>query len=509
MNENINITIMLTSGVINGVKVNNNLFFRHDSEKEEDFYNKRIIPLLNEKGINFVWYYKNSEVKIIEEKDYFIEDTDIVNITKKQIGNIITANTQSDLHYDEQLYAIRLYEKEFNKKYEYGNIAAFREIQNILLHDVIRDFYDYDFDEVLTTYFNDEDCKIIKENQKLTVIDDKIIYDWNSSCIESSIYEIRIKNDEKNKQIEEKLINEQGLLNAKCYANNCRDDVLSGKQILLQESSYNISNMYGASNVGKKRKNQQDSYVILEHPQNKEFKLLAVADGMGGHASGEIVSNHTVKKLIEWFEKQDSSIMNDMKYAKSLIDEYLNNILDDLPSEKALNGGTTLVAALVGKDETLIINIGDSRVYTMKNGKIKQETKDQSLSQKLYERGELDEDVMRFYKDNNVIENALRKNTTTSGADYTVIQNQTYDKILLVSDGVTDCLSKEDISKLMRISKKGKVAENIVEAALNTDSILPRKYMNNDLYVHKISGGKDNTTAVYYDSEEIPEYKHR
>ena len=509
MNENINITIMLTDGVIEGVKVNNDLFFRHDNETEEDFYNKRIIPSLNGKGIDFVWYYKNSEVKVIEEKDYFIEDTDTVNITKKQIGNIITASNQSDLHYDEQLYSIRLYEKEFNRKYEYGNNKTFREIQDILLHDVIRDFYDYSFEEVLKTYFNDEDCATIKDNQQMMIIDDKIIYNWNTRCVQGALYEIRKNNDLKNKQIEEKLISEEGLLNAKCYINNCREDVLSGKQIALQESNYNISNMYGASNVGKKRNNQQDSYVILEHPQNKEFKLLAVADGMGGHASGEIVSNHTVKKLIEWFEKQDSSIMDDMDYTKSLIDDYLNNILDDLPSEKALNGGTTLVVALVGKDETLIVNVGDSRAYTMKNGKIKQETKDQSLSQKEYEKGNIEEDLMRFYYDNNVIENAIRKNETTSGADYKVISNQDYDKILLVSDGVTDCLSKEEIAKLMRISKKGKVAENIVEAALNTDSILPREYMDNELYVHEISGGKDNTTAVYYDSEEIPEYKHR
>lgn len=509
MENQVNIIVMLDNGVIQGVKVNDDLFFKHENENETDFYNKRIIPLLKDKGIDFIWHYKNSNVVVMEEKDYLIKETDIVNITKKQIGNILTANKQTDLNYDEQLHAVRFYEKDLGKKYEYGNNDCFKEAQRRILFEISGEFYEKDFEEVLNEYFSKEDSEIIKDNQTLMVIDDKIVYDWNTKYIEGALYEIRRKNNKKQQEIEEKLVSEKHLLNAKCYINNCREDVLSGKQIVLQESSYNIGNMYGVSNVGKKRKTQEDSFVILEHPQNKEFKLLAVADGMGGHKSGEIVSNHVVKKLIEWFERQDSSLMNDMNHAKTLINEYLHTILDDLPSEKALNGGTTLVTALVGKNETLLVNIGDSRVYTMKNGKIKQETKDQSLSQQLYEIGELDEDVMRFYYQNNVIDNALTKKTVEPGADYKVISNQTYDKILLVSDGVTDCLSKEEIGKLMRISRKEKLAENIVEAALNTDSVLPRKYMNNEKYVREIHGGKDNTTAVYYDSEEIPEYKHR
>ena len=509
MNNQVRITVMLDNNIIQGVKVNDFLFFRHEDENEVDFYNKRIIPFLREEKINFIRYYNDGYVDVIQEKDYVILDTDVIAINKKQIGNILTANNQSELHYDEQLYVTKLYQKEFDRKYEYGGIADFREIQNILLHKIIRDFYDYDFENVLKSYFNDEDCKIIKDNQQIEIKDEKVIYRWKSSSIESALYEIRLNKNLKNKQIEEKLLNGQGLLNVKCYTNNCREDVLSGKQITLQQSSYSLGNMYGVSNVGKRRTTQEDSYVMLEHPQNKDFKLLAVADGMGGHESGEIVSNHVVKKLVQWFESQDSSLMSNMERAKDLINQYLSSILDDLPSKKALDGGTTLVAALVGKDETLIVNIGDSRVYTMKNDDLRQETKDQSLSQIFYDSGKIKEDLMRFYRENNVIDNSLSKINDDFWADYKIISNQTYDKILLVSDGVTDCLSKEEISKLMRISKKGKVAENIVEAALNTDSILPKEYMDNELYAHKISGGKDNTTAVYYDSEEIPEYRHR
>ena len=74
-------------------------------------------------------------------------------------------------------------------------------------------------------------------------------------------------------------------------------------------------------------------------------------------------------------------------------------------------------------------------------------------------------------------------------------------------------LSDEQLERLMKISRRNKVAENIVEAALNTDSVIPKKYSYDNIYVQEVKGGKDNTTAVYYDNsefeEELPRYKHR
>ena len=305
--------------------------------------------------------------------------------------------------------------------------------------------------------------------------------------------------------------------NTKIYErviNRCKEDIILGKQIKLMHSEYSLGNtMYAVQDVGKRRNNQEDSVLILEHPLNNDFKLLAVSDGVGGNVGGELASSHIVAKLSSWFENLNPNLYNDIEQVKTSLNNMLPHILNDL--EAPDEASATLSAVIVGKDNTLITNIGDSRVYSMKNQKITQETIDDSIVQKMFETKAIpNKELMRFNKRSNVITNYISKLQEAIEPSYSIIENTSYDRIIAVSDGVTDCISEKELENLMKTKNKEKMTSDIVNYATLNDSYLnetldnlPRKETrqavkaikyNPDIYMNKINGGKDNTTIAAY-----------
>ena len=294
------------------------------------------------------------------------------------------------------------------------------------------------------------------------------------------------------------------------YKNNCKEDVLSGLQLQKEHTEYNIGKtLFATSDKGKIRENQEDSVLILEHPNNENIKLIAVADGVGGSLDGDLASNYTLKSIINWFEKQDN-FENIIKTMESLR-KTLKNVLKDADMHRW--AATTLSLALITENDTLIANIGDSRVYTMTDGKLKKETIDDSITEEYLEKGYLlDKTLQRFHKENNGITRAITKDGNYNAVGYKIINND-YDKIIAVTDGVIDCLSETQLEEIIRKSKNEQLTVNIVRSALNNDSdlyfeiaLLPKE--NQDLieefkdfldeYHTTIEGGKDNATAAAY-----------
>ena len=305
--------------------------------------------------------------------------------------------------------------------------------------------------------------------------------------------------------------------NTKIYEkviNRCKEDIILGKQIKLMHSEYSLGDtMYATQDVGKRRNNQEDSVIILEHPLNNDFKLLAVSDGVGGNAGGELASSHIVAKLASWFENLNPNLYNDIEQVKTSLNNMLPYILKDLEAPK--EASATLSAVIIGKDKTLITNIGDSRVYSMKNQKIIQETIDDSIVQKMFETKAIpNKELMRFNRNSNIITNSISKQKESIEPSYSIIKNTSYDRIIAVSDGVTDCISEKELENLMMTKNKEKMTSDIVNYAIQNDSYLkktidnlPKKEKrqavkaiknNPDIYMNKINGGKDNTTIAAY-----------
>ena len=250
------------------------------------------------------------------------------------------------------------------------------------------------------------------------------------------------------------------------------------------------------TNKGTIRTKNEDYVTSITHPFNNKFKLLAVADGVGGNSKGEYASKFVINELEQWFTNIPlvtlySSIKTAELLYKVIID--INNRLY-LSEYNKSNCGTTLTCAIITDKETLIANIGDSRAYAIINNELKQLTKDDSLVWYYYEQGKLTKDELRYHTQSNLI-------TKCIGHKYNVkptilkIGNNIYSGLILFTDGITDCLSDDRIKFIINRKHKNNIANQLIKEAVF------KKQHNKvplGLNFHNIIPGKDNASVALY-----------
>ena len=231
--------------------------------------------------------------------------------------------------------------------------------------------------------------------------------------------------------------------------------------------------------------------------------MVVVADGMGGGQFGEVASNIVITELKNWFEnltqeQKKCYYTGIANLQENLLDEILLNVQSKIQYDTLYSGGTTLVCALVGEKDTMIANIGDSRAYKVLNGKIIQLSREDAIAQSYLENGNFDtKEISRFYNYSNILSQCLgMNNRELNYPSVEIIKNTDYDMILLFTDGVTDCLSDEDIAIVCRTTDKKYLTKKIVEKALMHDSLLPEEYCDDAELTGYIPAGKDNATAA-------------
>ncbi len=283
--------------------------------------------------------------------------------------------------------------------------------------------------------------------------------------------------------------------------NRCLEELKSGAQLKHERVDYTLDGtLFASSTVGQKRTNQEDSVIILTHPQNPDFKLLAVADGMGGTERGEEASSYLLKEISDWFNHLPAEGYYYLTDIANNYEEKLKQINNDL-CQNVRGGGSTLVSAIVFENETLITNIGDSRAYTYDDNGLRLITRDDSVVWKEMEykakennKQITDTDInnLRFASRNNVISNAF--GYSYMEVNSFPVNNHSYDKLLLFSDGVTDLLSMDDIYSITANSNPETISNIIITQALN-QSI--SAYNEEGKYV-TIPAGKDNATVAMF-----------
>ena len=272
--------------------------------------------------------------------------------------------------------------------------------------------------------------------------------------------------------------------------NNCREDIINGVQIEKNQVEYNIGKtMYAASNVGR-RENQEDSVLILEHQEDKNIKLLAVADGVGGEENSQQASQYLMKELLIFFESNKAKHYSNLEYIKKALEQKILLINNEIIEKKL--GKTTLSMAIITNEATLIVNIGDSRIYTYNENNLNQETRDDSLVQLFYENNIIKEkELRRFHNRSNEITNCIGSYNISINSK---VMKTDYEIIIGLTDGVIDCLSEEEIKKVIEV-KEGNLAKDLVNKAINNISINTSKFILPGEYQSVIIGGKDNATA--------------
>ncbi len=288
--------------------------------------------------------------------------------------------------------------------------------------------------------------------------------------------------------------------------NRCRSDVLNGSQFVQKRNEYSLGgSLYAVSDMGNIRKNQEDSVLILTHPKNSNFKFLMVADGMGGMDAGEEASSYITKRMLEWFESINVSYYENTNDLEEQFKNILNQINDEL-CEKFMSegkrGGSTFVGAIIGKYNTLLCNIGDSRGYILKNGELKQVTEDNSVGYSLYKAGEVRKDDIRFLRNSNVITKCMGYSTDELYPSVKILKND-YDRLILFTDGIWDSLSDDKIKVITKRTGPKELAGALVDSALSTDSYLRKDITNTSEFKSFIPSGHDNATVAVYNNEEI------
>lgn len=212
----------------------------------------------------------------------------------------------------------------------------------------------------------------------------------------------------------------------------------------------------GQTNVGRKRAHNEDNLVLVEAEN-----LFVVADGMGGHASGEVASQIAVESISDFFRRssENDEITWPYKEEKGLRYEEnrlvtgikLSNlrVFETASSDKALKGmGTTLVSALFTEGTAYMGHVGDSRGYRIRDGAIEQVTEDHSLLNDYIKANKLTPEEIEAFPHKNVIVRALGMRDTVR-VDISRLNPKTNDIFLLCSDGLSGMVKDPDMLSIV------------------------------------------------------------
>lgn len=278
--------------------------------------------------------------------------------------------------------------------------------------------------------------------------------------------------------------------------NRSKFDVIDNAQFNKHHKDYRLSDdLFASTDMGKEHITQEDAVLILEHPKNKKFKLLAVADGNSDNKCGDKASNYVLHSVLNWFEDLDLDYYENIDDLKELINNKLRQINVELLGNKD-GRSTTFTCAIVGKDKTLISSIGDSRAYIVKDDELKRVTRDDSYIQELSDLGIIDSKISRFHKGAGIVNQTLGKVEYKKPLNPQVktILND-YDKVIIVTDGITKCVDEDEIAFLSTNIKDEDIAKVLVRASQETHSKLDElKYGYNET----INPGIENSTAAVY-----------
>jgi len=220
------------------------------------------------------------------------------------------------------------------------------------------------------------------------------------------------------------------------------------------------------TDVGMKRTHNEDYFSLIEDEQ-----LFIVADGMGGHASGEVASKMSAETVSEFYQRtkdEDATWPYKMDRQLSYIENRLAcgiklanfKIFDAASRDIRFKGmGTTIVTSLVCGDKIYVAHVGDSRCYRVRNGAIAQITRDHSLLEDYREaKPDMTEEEQRNFPHRNVITRALGMRETVQ-VDIKAHQIMDGDIYLMCSDGLSGMV---DDPSILRIVSQAKSLERAV-----------------------------------------------
>ncbi len=238
------------------------------------------------------------------------------------------------------------------------------------------------------------------------------------------------------------------------------------------------------SDVGRVRDHNEDSFLV-----DKKLNLFIVADGMGGHAAGEVASNmacHAVREtvaeardlLLEFEEGHGAVTRQDvMSVFEASVQRACASVHQAGIDDEAKRGmGTTLDAMMIVGNRGFIAHVGDARIYLFRQGSVHQLTEDHSLINELLKRGRLSRDQIGKVQYKNAVTRAVGvyESVEPDVFDFDVLPG---DRFLLCSDGLHEYLQEAELAKLFEATPEDALSSKLIDLANER-------------------GGKDNITAL-------------
>ena len=234
----------------------------------------------------------------------------------------------------------------------------------------------------------------------------------------------------------------------------------------------------GNSDIGRVRQNNEDAFRFGRIDDSVCWAV--VCDGMGGASGGQVASTVAADMVSKKIEKCYNKSMSESSIENMLLSAITTanvTVYDRAIADEFLNGmGTTIVAAVIKNGHVNIAHVGDSRAYLIHDGEITQITKDHSLVQEMFDKGQLSKSELSHNNLRNIITRALGVAEGVEIEFNNVDLNQG-DVLLLCSDGLTNMVSDETILSLCKSTKFEMYPAKLIEQANK-------------------AGGKDNVTVV-------------
>lgn len=251
------------------------------------------------------------------------------------------------------------------------------------------------------------------------------------------------------------------------------------------------TNVVAITDVGNVRTNNEDIFLVadvstnklldnpclIEYPVAKNNILLIVSDGMGGYEGGEMASRLTAETVLAEIVKFPKQI-NPQSRLESAIEEANLVVRQKRKEFPHLNKmGATITAVLVEQNRVYVAEVGDSRAYILRERRIKQLTKDQTMVQILVDHGIMSEQDAQNAENKNLLLQAVGSNEYIQIA-VTSIELQAGDILLLCSDGLSGKVTDAEMRLIVKQSSS---------LAIATDSLVEKA---------KDNGGEDNITVI-------------
>jgi len=230
------------------------------------------------------------------------------------------------------------------------------------------------------------------------------------------------------------------------------------------------------SAIGLVRQGNEDSALV-------SGQVIAVADGMGGHAAGEVASRIAVKTLqsleptLTALEIDQDSVEDLLMHSLHSIDEEIALVTDEEIEKRGM--GTTLTALLLRENTIVLLHVGDSRCYRLRAGTLEQLSNDHTVIQELLDQGAISEAEAAEHPQRSMLTQALRGDGDVTPV-LQMYEVKKGDRYLLCSDGLSGVLTDKEIKIGLKKSDKDEAVKFLIDATY-------------------INGAPDNVTVLIAD----------